>query len=280
MNARVLTAPIPRFALITGALHPQAPCRLPALPGSELRGLLTQGLTRIQRHHPDDPPPFTLTPDWLDPTAAPDHPVDHPADHPIPFRLTWYGPEPDPAPLIAAAFTAIGWQPLLGRGHRAPFTATATTTTPAAAMPAALIARFDALTPAEAITLRTLTPLALRDRGAMRQDLHDARPLITSIRHRATKLAHAFTPTDLAPLPLPATPLVTLADHTHPLRYRREGRAGRYTPIEAITGAARFARPDPDALATLILGEALCAGRWTAFGAGHYHLEATCSDLR
>ncbi|MEZ4432147.1 MAG: hypothetical protein R3F65_07005 [bacterium] len=142
-------------------------------------------------------------------------------------------------------------------------------------MPAALTARFDALAPAEAITLRTLTPLALRDNRTMRGDLHDARPLITSIRHRAARLARDFAPAELAPLALPAAPLVTLADDTRPLRYRREGRAGRYTPIEAITGAACFDRPDPDALATLILGEALCAGRWTAFGAGHYRLEAS-----
>lgn len=268
-------APIPRFAIVTGALHPTEPCRLPALPGSELRGLLLQGLTRIGRIRPGEVPPFTATPRALDATASPDRLVDCPADRPIELRIIWFGPEPDPALVINAAFGAIGWEPWLGRGLRAPFLARFTTTTPAVAVPAALTARRLALGHASAITLRTVTPLALRDQRTMRGNLTDPRPLITTIRHRAARLAYAFGALDLAPLALPSAPLQTIDDDTRPIRYWRQGRGDRGTPIEGFAGAVRFAQPDSNALRALVLGEALCAGRWTAFGTGHYRLEAS-----
>lgn len=267
-------APIPRFAVISGALYPIEPCRLPALPGSEVRGLLLQGLTRIGRVRAGDPPPFTITPRPLDDTAAPDQLIDCPAGTPIELRIIWFGPEPDPAFVISAAFSAIGWEPWLGRGLRARFTARCTTATPAAAVPAELTARRLALGGAPTLTLRTVTPLALRDHRTMRADLTDPRALITTIRHRAARLASEFGALDLTPLALPSVPLATVMDHTSPIRYGRQGRANRCTPIEGIAGVARFARPDTNALRTLVLGEALCAGRWTAFGAGHYQLEA------
>lgn len=265
--------PIPRFATLTGALTPAAPVRLPSLPGSELRGLLTQGLTRIGRLHDEDPAPFTLTPQWLGDPLPADRLVDWPAGQPIRFRLLWFGADSDPAAVASAGLAAVGWQAFLGRaGRRAHFETHVELDQSADDTLAAIDAGCAALADASGLVLHTVTPLALRNRGEMLRDFGDGTPLLTSIRHRAARLARDFAPSSATPLPL-APPLDVLADDTVPMGYRRSGRGGRFIPMEGIYGAARVACPAPAVVRTLVVGEALRVGRWTAFGSGRYVIE-------
>lgn len=262
---------IPRFSVLTGAVRLIDPVRLPALPGSELRGLLTQGLVRIGRLRPDAISPFTLTPDWPANTR-PDRLIDHPAGEALPFTVLWFDDDPDPAGLIQAAFGAIGWEPLLGRGRRGRFTAQIERALAADALPAAIEARVTALAQSDALTLRALTPLALRERGEMRATLGDGRALLVSIRHRAERLSTRFDPLDAPGLSARCDAVGFRLERTNMVRYRRRGRARQYTPITGLLGEAHLDRPAPATLRALVVGELLRAGRWTAFGAGRYAL--------
>lgn len=265
-------AAIPRFAILTGELRPLDAIRLPAFPGSELRGLLTQGLAQIGRVQDTDPPPFTITPAWLAPDAPPDQLVEIPPATPIPLRILWFGTDRDPAITVAAAFAAIGWQPWLGRGRRSTFTARIEVHIPAPTIAARLSARMTTLADAPTLRLTTITPLALRDHGEMRRDINEGRALLTSIRHRAHRLAEDFGALDHPPLTIDNGPLQVIEEAMTPMTWRRLGRGDRYLPIAAMTGTIRWRPPPPTALAALVVGEAIGAGRWTAFGAGRYRL--------
>ena len=87
-------------------------------------------------------------------------------------------------------------------------------------------------------------------------------------------MLQVFAEADGAPLVEHCEPLVVAADHTTPMAYNRYGRAGRFTPLRAIYGSVEVARPASDTLRALVVGEALHAGRWTAFGCGRYVIES------
>lgn len=261
---------VPRLCRLSVIVTPAEPVRLPALPGSELRGLLRQGLERLGRLADDAPSPFTLTPQWLDPGQPPDRLVDWPAGHDIRMRVLWFGGDPDPAALVGAGFGAVGWQPLLGRGRRARFVARIERSHAGAGH---LVERRMAELGGP-LTLRALTPMALRERGAMRETLGDGRALLISIRHRAHRLAERFGAADVPPLESDRGSLEVLADETARVRWHRLGRQGRRVPAQGWMGSARLAPPTAEVLRALVVGELICAGRWTAFGAGRYALAA------
>ncbi len=266
------TVAVPRTWRLSLALTPSEPTRLPALPGSELRGLLRQGLERLGRLRRGAPSPFTLTPQWLEPDAAPDRLVDWPAGRPMTIDGLWFGTDPDPAALVGAGFNAVGWQPLLGRGRRARFTSRVERAR--CDTGATIDQRVAELMPSLTLRLRAVTPLALRERGEMRTTLGDGMALLVSVRHRARRLADGFGAAPDEAIADRLDPLTVLADEMVSVRWRRVGRRGRTVPAQGLMGAARIARPAPETLRALVVGELLRVGRWTAFGAGRYTLEA------
>lgn len=273
---RTRSAPLPWFTMLAGELIPTEAIRLPPLPGSEMRGLLLRGLTRIGRHRDGDPVPFTLTPAWIcDPQPA-DRAVDVQAGEALSFHLLWFGPELDPRPVIEAGFAAVGFEQRLGWGQRrGRFVTRVRMVRSAERIHEAIDARCVALSSSAELSLRTVTPLALRSRGVMLTSVGDGRALLTSVRHRATRLSELFAAGGGPPLYSGTEPLQLIADETRPVRYRRYGRGGRYTVVEGIWGTVCLGRPEEGALRTLVVGEMLRAGRWTAFGTGHYTLAPT-----
>ncbi len=288
----------PLHCRITVSLRLHDRVRLPALPGSELRGLLRQGFAAagLPPEPPETPAPFVVVPPWLGPREQPDAEIELPAGASLAFDCVLFGPPSAALGRLVAALEAVAAKPWLGRAPwRTAFSAevlhalgpapdgqAASAPRPLfqLAEPPAFAARVGWLSQHPRLLLTTTTPLALRRGKGLASGLDDAAALLLSLGARLQELTRAYgADPRLLPLAAPAPAELPLRDWQGDRRtFVRLGRGGRPLPLEGLDGTVVIEHPTPKALALLVAGEQLLVGRWTAFGLGQYGLAPAAAD--
>lgn len=286
---------LPLWSRFMVRLRLSGPATLPALPGSELRGMLSQGLNLVGAGHPSQqqgPAPFVMVPGWLDRSRAPDKLVSLAAGSEVVAHVLGFGPGARRLAEVSAALAAVGQRPWLGRKEqRTSFTvaveslvepgqegaepycaASLWAVGQAEPLFSSLRSRVRYLATFETLALTTNTPLALRVGSHVAESLADARPLVRSLCTRISRLAADHGAADATIPPWNGEPLNVIQDDTRFVRFSRQGRGGRKQPLLGLSGSVALQTPGEALLWRLVLGEQLLVGRWTAFGLGQYRL--------
>jgi len=260
---------IPSADFIWVRLELESPIRLPVYPGSELRGILKQGLQRLgfwpaQEHLPA---PFTISaPRW--PGAGwvelPSH---------LEFGIRFFPGLDDALDFLTLALEQIGEHRWLGRGRRSRFRAKLKQLKGPEELAEELGARAQALR-GQRLRLRTQSPVALRRGRKGLAGPEAGAQLLKSVNDRCEKLLKQYQrPLSVALSEGAGGDLSISAHQVYWSQLPRRGRGGSRHPLSGWEGWVEYDPPSEAQLNTLIIGEALGAGRWTPYGLGQYRLE-------
>lgn len=292
---------LPATTLLRVTLRLLDRCCLPRFPGSELRGMVGQGLklascpavdaARCKACPPElqsvcayarwfephrgggqgDPPrPFALRVPWL-----PRDPTTLPAGSELDLGLQLIGPAAAEPNLFVEALSLAGRRAWLGRGARARFEVESTAGGPVASLPSGWLRRVEELRSAKTLRIGLLSPLSLREsQGTL--TWFDPERFLRFAFDRVASLSRCFTaPCSQLPVEEPGRDPELRVEQvaTRSIRIIRMGRRGKQQPMDGIVGDIVLAGRLEPYLPLLVAAERYQVGRHTTSGFGVVQLQ-------
>lgn len=298
MNTALLQVPeITRF-VVRVTLDDR--CTLPAFAGSQLRGILGQGLALIGLAELDEaedgrdvPSPVLVVPPLSD-DGDPDAIITHEAGAELEFEVVGFGPQIAVLSSVADALAEVGKRNFLGiqGGPRTSFRSRIVAVLGPSedgsdpnewyrpwelSLVPAIETRIDYLSNFDAFELQFRTPVALRLGKGMVSDFSQPAKVFESLAARASLLAANFGAAAEVYAPNLEGVSMTI-DRSLPITLLRL-RGKIIQPMHALTGSAQILLEDPSLTVWLALAEQIGVGRWSKYGLGQVVAEGVFVEL-